>query len=48
MAIAKGMDSAIIDPLDARMMATIAAAEALAGKDQFCMAYITAERDGKA
>lgn len=47
MAIAKGMDSAIIDPLDPRMMANIAAAEALAGKDQFCMGYITAEREGK-
>src|SRR5208282_6620837 len=47
MAIAKGMDSAIIDPLDPRMMASIAAAEALAGKDQFCMGYITAEREGK-
>ncbi len=47
MAIAKGMDSAIIDPLDARMMATISAAEALAGKDQFCMGYITADREGK-
>ncbi|HUI71093.1 MAG TPA: dihydropteroate synthase [Spirochaetia bacterium] len=47
MAIAKGMDSAIIDPLDARMMANILAAEALAGKDQFCMGYITAEREGK-
>jgi cobalamin-dependent methionine synthase I len=47
MAIAKGMDSAIIDPLDPRMMAAIAAAEALAGRDQFCMAYITAEREGK-
>jgi 5-methyltetrahydrofolate--homocysteine methyltransferase len=47
MAIAKGMDSAIIDPLDARMMAGIAAAEALAGRDQFCMAYITAEREGR-
>lgn len=47
MAIAKGMDSAIIDPLDSRMMATIAAAEALAGRDQFCMSYITAERSGK-
>mgnify|MGYP000447730379 CR=1 FL=1 len=30
MAIAKGMDSAIIDPLDARMMANIFVAEALA------------------
>ena len=47
MAIAKGMDSAIIDPLDPRMMANIYVAEALAGKDQFCMAYITAEREGK-
>src|SRR5208283_4278512 len=47
MAIAKGMDSAIIDPLDTRMMANIAVAEALAGKDQFCMGYITAEREGK-
>ena len=47
MAIARGLDSAIIDPLDTRMMASIAAAEALAGRDQFCMAYITAEREGK-
>jgi cobalamin-dependent methionine synthase I len=47
MAIAKGMDSAIIDPLDPRMMAAILAAEALAGKDQFCMAYIGAEREGR-
>jgi 5-methyltetrahydrofolate corrinoid/iron sulfur protein methyltransferase len=47
MAIAMGLDAAIIDPLDPRMMANIAAAEALAGKDQFCMNYITAEREGK-
>jgi cobalamin-dependent methionine synthase I len=47
MAIAKGMDSAIIDPLDARMMANILVAEALSGRDQFCMEYITAERDGR-
>jgi 5-methyltetrahydrofolate--homocysteine methyltransferase len=47
MAVAKGMDSAIVDPLDPRMMANILAAEALAGKDQFCMAYITAEREGR-
>ena len=47
MAIAKGMDSAIIDPLDARMMANIFVAEALAGRDQFCMAYIMADREGK-
>ncbi len=47
MAIASGMDSAIIDPLDPRMMASIAAAEALAGRDQFCMGYITADREGR-
>ena len=47
MAIAKGMDSAIIDPLDPRMMANIFAAEALAGRDQFCMNYITADREGR-
>jgi len=47
MAIAMGLDSAIIDPLDPRMMANILAAEALAGTDQFCMNYITAERDGR-
>ena len=47
MAIAKGMDSAIIDPLDPRMMANIFAAEALAGRDQFCMSYITADREGR-
>jgi 5-methyltetrahydrofolate--homocysteine methyltransferase len=47
MAVAKGMDSAIIDPLDTRMMANILVAEALSGKDQFCMQYITADREGK-
>jgi 5-methyltetrahydrofolate corrinoid/iron sulfur protein methyltransferase len=47
MAIARGMDSAIIDPLDQRMMAHIVAAEALSGRDQFCMGYITAEREGR-
>ena len=47
MAVSRGMDSAIIDPLDQRMMATLAAAEALAGKDSFCMGYITADREGR-
>ncbi len=46
-AIAAGLDSAILDPLDAHMMATIYAAEALAGRDEFCMNYITASREGK-
>jgi cobalamin-dependent methionine synthase I len=47
MAICKGLDSAIVDPLDPRMMANVCVAEALAGRDQFCMNYITADREGK-
>ena len=46
MAIAKGLDGAIINPLDGRMMATIIAAEALAGRDNFCMKYLKAFRAG--
>jgi 5-methyltetrahydrofolate--homocysteine methyltransferase len=46
MAIAKGLDGAIINPLDKRMMAGIVAAEALAGRDNFCMQYLKAFRAG--
>lgn len=46
MAIAKGLDGAIVNPLDRRMMANIVAAEALAGKDNFCMNYLKAFRGG--
>jgi 5-methyltetrahydrofolate--homocysteine methyltransferase len=46
MAIASGLDGAIINPLDKRMMATIIAAEALAGRDNFCMNYLKAFRAG--
>ena len=46
MAIAKGLDGAIINPLDKKMMANIIAAEALAGKDNFCMNYLKAFRAG--
>lgn len=47
MAISKGLDGAIINPLDTRMMANIIAAEALAGRDSFCMNYLKAFRAGK-
>lgn len=47
MAIAKGLDGAILNPLDRRMMAYIAAAETLTGKDDFCMNYINAYREKK-
>jgi 5-methyltetrahydrofolate corrinoid/iron sulfur protein methyltransferase len=46
MAIAKGLDGAIMNPLDNRMMASIIAAEALVGKDNFCMNYLRAFRAG--
>ena len=46
MAIAKGLDGAIINPLDKKMIANIIAAEALAGRDNFCMKYLKAFRAG--
>jgi 5-methyltetrahydrofolate--homocysteine methyltransferase len=47
MAISKGLDSAIINPLDKRMMANVYAAETLAGRDEFCGNYLTAFRGEK-
>ena len=47
MAICKGLDGAIINPLDRRMMANVRAAETLAGRDEFCSNYLMAYRDGK-
>jgi 5-methyltetrahydrofolate--homocysteine methyltransferase len=44
MAIAKGLDGAIINPLDKKMMANIITAEALAGKDEYCAEYLKAYR----
>lgn len=46
MAIARGLDGAIVNPLDKRMMANIVAAEALSGKDDFCVNYLKAFRAG--
>ncbi len=42
-----GMDSAICDPLDKDLMGLIAAQEALLGKDEFCMKFISLSRSGK-
>lgn len=47
MCISRGLDSAVIDPLDREMMATVCAAEALAGRDEWCMNYLQAYREGK-
>jgi len=42
----KGMDGYILDPLDKTMMGFVYASQALLGKDQFCMNYLTAHRNG--
>ncbi|MGE5256642.1 MAG: methyltetrahydrofolate cobalamin methyltransferase [Hyphomicrobiales bacterium] len=47
MAIAKGLDGAIVNPLDARMMGCILTAETLMGRDSYCMNYLKAYRAGK-
>ena len=47
MAIAKGLDGAIVNPSDKRMMACIVAAETLIGKDEFCGDYLSAYRAQK-
>ena len=46
-AIVAGMDYGIIDPCVPGTMGLIYAAEALAGRDDFCMNYVTAAREGK-
>jgi len=46
-AIGRGMDAAIADPTDAPLMAGILAAEALLGRDEYCMTFIQGFRDGK-
>ena len=43
-AIYHGMDVGLIDPCASGIMETIAAAEAVAGRDDFCMNYVTALR----
>ena len=46
-AIGAGLDSAILDPLDKKIMSFVYAAELLHGKDDFCLNYLTAFREGK-
>lgn len=46
MAITKGLDGAIVNPKDKKMMGSIVAAETLIGRDTFCENYLNAYRDG--
>jgi len=45
-AIMSGLDAAILDPQDRELMRTIHAAEALAGRDEWCLRYIQKHRAG--
>jgi 5-methyltetrahydrofolate--homocysteine methyltransferase len=44
--MARGLDTAIVDPCDRQLMANVAAAEALLGRDEYCVEYLRAYRQG--
>ena len=46
-AIVRGLDSVIADPTDKQLLGALRAALLIAGKDEYCMDYITAFREGK-
>lgn len=46
MAVAKGLDGLIINPLDRQLMGNLIAAEALAGRDDYCINYLKVFRAG--
>jgi len=47
MAMAAGMDAAILDPCDPVLMASFKAADLIMGEDDFCLKYIQSHREGK-
>lgn len=46
-AVSRGLDSAILDPTDKHLYGSLKAALTVNGRDDFCMGYITAFREGK-
>ena len=46
-AIARGLDSAILDPTDKKLFGALKAALMIAGKDEFCIEYIAGFREGR-
>ncbi|HID95810.1 MAG TPA: methyltetrahydrofolate cobalamin methyltransferase [Candidatus Latescibacteria bacterium] len=42
-----GLDAVILDPLDRRMMSNLVASETLLGRDEFCLNYIKAHKEGR-
>lgn len=47
LAMSRGLDAVIADPCDAQLMADLAAAETLLGRDEFCAGYLQAHQDGR-
>ncbi|MCX8036203.1 MAG: dihydropteroate synthase [Candidatus Sumerlaeia bacterium] len=47
LAMSRGLDAAILDPLDTALMSEIAAAELLLGRDSFAMNFISLYRAGR-
>jgi len=46
-AIGSGMDAAIVDPTDAQLMSAMLAANAVFGRDDYCVGFIEAFQDGR-
>lgn len=46
LAVAKGLDGVILDPLDEIMMGNLTAAQTLLGNDEYCTEYLSASRAG--
>ena len=46
LAMAAGMDSAIMDPMSKDMLGTLYATDALLGNDEYCLEYLSAFREG--
>jgi cobalamin-dependent methionine synthase I len=46
-AVVRGLDSAIIDPTDKRLYGSLKATLMVIGKDEFCMAYVKAFKEGR-
>ena len=47
LAIEAGLDSAILDPLDKKLISSVYTSEALLNKDEYCLKYIKAFRKGE-
>jgi cobalamin-dependent methionine synthase I len=46
-AVARGLDSAILDPTDKQLFGALKASLMITGKDEFCMGYIAGFREGR-